>query len=74
MKALDLVSENKRLRADVAAAKERLRRAGSEAGDLLKELAALRLALDLERSRCEGLCARVVELEDAAVAAMGGSN
>lgn len=74
MKPIDLVKELSAVRQERDAAIARLRRAGSEAGDLMKELAALKLALDLAESRNGGLCARIVDLEDAAVAALGVPN
>lgn len=69
-----IIEENKRLREKAADAVVRLKRAAGEAGDLLQELAALKLALQLAESRNDSLCARVIELEDAAIAALGGPN
>ena len=70
MKPIDLVKECAALRQERDAAVARLRQAGQEAGQLLTELDRLRSAVKSAEDRNDALCARIVELEDNALAAL----
>ena len=70
MKPIDLVKECATLRQERDAAVARLRLAGQEAGQLLTELDRLRNAVKAAEARNDALCARIVELEDNALAAL----